>query len=424
MPVVAAGTPVGAQVAGDCRRTQCDGAGHVVVDAVDDTDVPVDGAQCTADVCTGGVPSNPPLAAGAACSQSGGNVCDGGGLCVDCNTVGLCPTAPPTVRVVRVGDGTTALSGAATAGFIDERRLDGSLIASIPLPTAPSGNNLPLVFSGSATSDGGISLSADGRYVVVPGYATVPGTAGVAGTATATVNRVVARIDALGNVDTSSAFTTAFNQNNVRGAASADGTGFWAAGAGGGTAGIWFVPLGVRGGTQVNGSNTRWPQIFGGQLYGTASNNPLFSVFTVGTGLPTTAGQTVSVLPGLPASAASPFGFVLFDRTPDVAGMDTLYIADDRSAANGGGVQKWTFNGALWTQAATFNVATTPIGFRGLTAALVTATAVTLVATTADSSTNRLVLLVDDGVTTTPGQVIATAAPNTIFRGVALSPHN
>jgi len=255
----------------------------------------------------------------------------------------------------------------------------------------------------------------------VPGYAAAPGTASVVGTTTATVNRVVARVDAAGNVDTSSAFTTAFNANNVRGATTFDGTGFWAAGAGGGTAGVWFVPFGVRGGTQVNSSNSRWPRVFGGQLYADASNSPLFSVFSVGAGLPTTTGQTVAVLPGLPTSAASPYGYSLLDRNPAVPGMDTLYIADDRAATAGGGVQKWTFNGTTWTLAATFNVTTTPIGFRGLATAE-TGTSVTIVASTADSNTNRLVVFVDDGATTVTGQVIATAAANTIYRGVALSP--
>src|SRR5262249_48253139 len=37
---------------------------------------------CTANVCTDGTPSNPPLPAGTGCNQSGGKVCDGRGTCV------------------------------------------------------------------------------------------------------------------------------------------------------------------------------------------------------------------------------------------------------------------------------------------------------------------------------------------------------
>ena len=53
---------------------------------------------------------------------------------------------------------------------------------------------------------------------------------------------------------------------------------------------------------------------------------------------------------GMPTSGnSSPYGFALWDRNPSVAGVDTLYVADDRTAANGGGIQKWSFNGTSWT---------------------------------------------------------------------------
>jgi len=48
--------------------------------------------------------------------------------------------------------------------------------------------------------------------------------------------------------------------------------------------------------------------------------------------------------------------------------------------------------------------------------------AVTLVATTAESSANRLVVIVDDGSPAPVGTVVATAAANKSFRGVAFSP--
>jgi hypothetical protein len=74
---VAQGTPTSMQIARDCQRSVCDGAGdpHLVAD---DLDVPVDGNPCTDDVCTAGSPSNPPSAAGKPCV---GGVCDGAGNC-------------------------------------------------------------------------------------------------------------------------------------------------------------------------------------------------------------------------------------------------------------------------------------------------------------------------------------------------------
>src|SRR5439155_247091 len=71
----AAGTPLSAQDAGDCKTAQCDGTGGVV-QVAEPTDLPVDGLECTADVCTGSTPSNPPLDAGTVCTSNGGSVCD------------------------------------------------------------------------------------------------------------------------------------------------------------------------------------------------------------------------------------------------------------------------------------------------------------------------------------------------------------
>ena len=75
-----AGTPApaSAQTSGDCRILTCNGAGGTTPQA-DAGDLPVDGNDCTADVCSGTVPSNPPRAAGTACA--GGGSCNGAGLC-------------------------------------------------------------------------------------------------------------------------------------------------------------------------------------------------------------------------------------------------------------------------------------------------------------------------------------------------------
>src|SRR5204862_488216 len=182
-----------------------------------DFDVPVDGNPCTDDACFGGVPFNPPAAAATSCG--GSNVCDGAGQCVGCNVATDCP-----------GVDTECAQRACTVG-----------VCGFTFALA----NLPLTNSGSASSEGALSLSGDGRFLVLAGYAAPPGTAGVAGSTTAAVRRVIGRIDAAGIIDTSSLLTTAFSANNVRSAASADGSGFWAAGAGGGTGGIWFIPLGA-----------------------------------------------------------------------------------------------------------------------------------------------------------------------------------
>ncbi len=85
------GTAVASQTPGDCKENQCNGAGAIVI-ANQDADVPADdGNQCTAQVCTAGVPSFANLPSNTACSQNGGSLCDGAGACVGCTTASQCP---------------------------------------------------------------------------------------------------------------------------------------------------------------------------------------------------------------------------------------------------------------------------------------------------------------------------------------------
>ena len=55
------------------------------------------------------------------------------------------------------------------------------------------------------------------------------------------------------------------------------------------------------------------------------------NVFSIGTGEPTTAGQAVTVFPGMLITGASPYGFALLDRSAAVAGLDTLYISEENT---------------------------------------------------------------------------------------------
>jgi hypothetical protein len=329
---------------------------------------------------------------------------------------------PPTFRVVRVGDGTVQLTSASAPVFIEERRLDGSMAGfTLALPTSNAGGQEPLTLAGNATSEGALSLSLDGRYLTLAGYATSPGRAAVA--TSSDVDRVAAAVDARGVIDTSTRLGNTFLGTNVRSAASVDGTSFWIAGESGG---VWYFPR-AGAGAQVVASpdNVRLVALFADRLYGSSGASPMNSVFTVGSGRPTSGTQSATALTGMARSGLSPYAFALFDRT-NVDGLDTLYFADDRSPetnGNGGGIQKWTFDGNAWAQVATFAmVGPGQASFRGL-AGIVTANGATLVASTSDATANRLVVFVDDGSPVVTGTVIATAGSNTIFRGVALSPH-
>ncbi|PWW59542.1 ExeM/NucH family extracellular endonuclease [Actinokineospora spheciospongiae] len=325
------------------------------------------------------------------------------------------PFTPGDVVVLRVGTGEAALGNTATATFLDEYTATGTLVRSTPLPTATAGANRRVTLSGSATSEGALSLSQDGRHLTLGGYDAAPGTAGVASTTTASVNRVVARVAGDGTVDSSTAVTDAFSGNNIRGATSADGGGHWAVGANGG---VRYVPHGGGATTQLAASptNIRTVTAAGGQLF-FATGSGTTGVYTLGAGQPTTAGQTATLV----APAPSPYGVVALDRDPAVPGVDTLYVADD-SAAPGGGVLKFSSDGSAWTAQGSFRP--NGSGARGITGQ-VTPSGVTLFATTS-TGTGALVRVDDSAAPAAPiaatGTTLRTGAANTALRGVAFAP--
>ncbi len=132
----------------------CDGSGGVIF-IENDSNVPVDGNACTADVCTAGVPSNPDLGSGTACgSGSASLVCNGSGVCVGCNVASDCPGSDTFCAVRSCSD--NACGSADTA-------------AGTQLPPAdqPSGTCQELVCDGS----GNTTSQEDDANVPVDGNA-------------------------------------------------------------------------------------------------------------------------------------------------------------------------------------------------------------------------------------------------------------
>jgi len=327
-------------------------------------------------------------------------------------TVMAATAAASNVTVYQVGDGSAALSSAATAVFLKTFSGDsGALVRTVGLPTTVSGSNRPLTASGTASSEGLLSTSADGRYLIVPGYGASVGMAGVASTTSATVPRVIGRVDAAGTVDTTTALGDASTGNNARSAASADGINFYFTG---GAGGVRFATLGSTTSVQLSTSptNLRQAGIFGGQLYASTGSGSTVRLGTVGTGTPTTPGQTISNIPGFPLTG-SPYAYFFADLDGTV-GVDTLYVADDAA-----GIQKYVLIGGAWTARGTSGVAAD--GYRGLTG-VVDGGTVNLYATTA----SKLVGLSDasgfGGPLSAAPTTLVTAPTNTAFRGVAISP--
>ncbi len=335
---------------------------------------------------------------------------------------GQAPFTAGNLVVLRLGDGAAALSNAATAGFLTEISPTGSVVQTIPMPTAVNGANRAFTNSGTATSEGFVCRSADGNFLTLAGYDAAPGTATIATTTSAVANRVVARVNASAAIDTTTALSDlSYSGGNPRSVCSSNGTDIWLAGTTGtaANAGVRYVAFGGNSSVQISAdvTNMRVAKIFNGQLYCGSMSGAFRGVNTIGSGLPTAAPQTTTLLPGFDpgtASTQSVYGFFFSDAS-------TLYVADDRSAASSGGIQKWALSGGAWSLQYIIALgAATAGGARGLTGT-VTPAGTILYATTTEVSNNRLVSVLDTGAGSTQTD-LASAGINMVFRGVDFAP--
>jgi hypothetical protein len=330
------------------------------------------------------------------------------------------PFAPGDIAVYRVGTG-SSLTSAGTAIFIDEYTPTGTLVQSIPLPTTVSGSNKPFVDSGTATSDGELTLSSDGLHLVTEGYDAPVGTAGVSGASSATVPRTVALIDASGNIDTSTALTDANSGNNIRSAVTTDGTSLWEAGG----VNIGSATDGASTSSLLATQNTRDLQIFNNQLYFSSSSGSFKGVGTVGSGLPTSGTQTLTVLPGNTDGSGSPNGFALATLGAG-PGPDTLYVADASSTPS---IEKYSLVSGSWVAKGSISLpGNTGLTVEGLAVSVSGGTATLYVSGGGGgASGGGTVWKATDSTgagNTVSGAATAiiTASTNEAFRGVAFAP--
>ena len=337
---------------------------------------------------------------------------------------------PGDLAVIRVGTGSGSLTSASTAAFIDEYNpVSGSLIQSIALPTA---DNLPqhaLTNSGSAGSEGELNLSSNGQYLVLTGYDTAPGMASISGTLSTDVPRTVAVVGVNGVADTTTALTDFASANNPRAATSNDGTHVWLAGADGSAGGVRYIDhLGGTTSTDLTGTapkNARDVEIFNGQLY-LASDKTTQIISTVGTGLPTIAAGTVvtgltgSALAAGSNSATNSFFFARLGAGASFNGYDTLYVADSATTTTSAtpGITKYSYDGSNWNSNGTIGA----IGvYEGLTGS-VNGSTVKLYVTTPTAISSVTDSSGFGGSLTASITLIASAASNEAFRGVAFAP--
>ena len=339
--------------------------------------------------------------------------------------------ATADIYTLRMGDGAAAIPTAATASatFIDKYSDAGSLISSVALPTTVSGANRPLTESANSTSIGHLSLSVDGQYLMLGGYDADVGTTNVR---QGTTGRVIGRVSlsnfTAGGVNTTTSLTDAYpgssgNNNDMRSVVSTDGTNFWTSGTSfpafpGNNSGIHYATLGATTSFRMSNNpvNTRVANIFNNQLYMSSASGAFVGVSTVGTGVtvPTGDDQSTTTLLFGTGAGSSPYDFWFKDA-------NTVYVADDRVSASGGGIQKWEFISGSWGLSYTLNTNLGTGGVRGLDGAIVGGNPV-LWATTAPSTTdgtvqNAVVTVTDTGAASAFSNVF-NAATNTTARGI------
>jgi hypothetical protein len=326
------------------------------------------------------------------------------------------PFTSGNLVVYRIGDGVASEVSSGNPVFLDEYTTSGTLVQSVAMPITQTGSQYPLIASGTATSEGQLNRSVDGRYLLVPGYGTNTGwgSSSISGTASTSVPRVMGRVDGSGNIDTSTALTDWGTAQNPRSIASTDGTVFWGASG----ANVVYATLGSSTSTSLTNKNSRGIAIYNNQLY-ISSQSGSTLVATVGTGVPTTGGQTVANIPGISGSF-TPNGFV-FVTLNGGTDPDTLYVTDD----TGGAIEKWCLVSGSWTLAGSITAA----GVREIMASVGGST-VTLYATTGGNSAagGGSIYTVTDtaGFNVPPSSTsvttIATATGNSAFRGIAFTP--
>ena len=315
--------------------------------------------------------------------------------------------------VLRDGTGSSALTSAGTAIFLDQYTTSGTFVNSLAVPSTGAS---ALVNSGTAGSEGALNLSANGQYLVIAGYNAAAGTASIASSASATVPRGVATVDAGGNYTLAATTSTALSGNNIR-SGTTDGSGnFWAVGAGAAGSGVMYYNTATTAITNsASSGNNRVIQDIGGNLYFSTGSGTTRGIYQI-SGTPTTTGNTaVSLINTSSLGSASPYDFAFN------ANLTIAYIADSdayTTSAGLGGIEKWTYNGTAWVFQ--YSLPTVGVGADGLAVDFSAANPI-IYATSADGTS--LFDLTDTGSSSTPS-LLDTASANEAFRGLEFSPTN
>jgi len=316
--------------------------------------------------------------------------------------------SPGNLVVLQAGNGTVPLANTGNQIVLREFSVSGVPTFSVTVPTVTN----PLTVSGTAVSEGGLSLTPDGKYLVFAGYATGSYSASVSGASASALNRGVGIVNSSGSYSRVATSTSFYSGNSIRSATS-DGNGnYWAGG--GNAGGNYFGNNAPAATLQTSVTNTRNVVAGNGGLFFSTGSGTA-GIYKLGTGYPVTPGQTCSLVIGTTLNGgSSPYAFC-FDPA-----MTICYVADDRTPANNGGIQKWVYSINTWTLSYILGTGAN-YGARGVVADFSSGFP-KVFATTSEGTVNRLIAITDLGPGST-ATTIATASPNTIFRGLAFSPY-
>jgi hypothetical protein len=332
---------------------------------------------------------------------------------------------PGNLVILRIGDGLAAVtSGVSAPIFLDEYTLGGTLVQSIAMPTVAAAGNFPVSLTTSSGSEGLLTLSPNGQFLTFAAYGAAPGLAAASGTTSAATPRVVAVVNASGVVNTTTALSDMASGSSPRSAVTTNGTDLWAAG---GAGGVRYATLGSTTSTQLSTTvtNMRSVMIFNGQLYAGDNSGTVTKLGKVGTGLPTTAGQTIANLNNVSITYSAPNQFYFTSLTGganNADGYNTLYIADDGAGVPSPGIKKYTWNAgtSVWDSTGIIDAGSTNT-YRGL-AGRTTGNSVALFGA---RGSNGIYAITDNsgyGVApTATGTLLIAPAANTAIRGVAFS---
>jgi hypothetical protein len=313
------------------------------------------------------------------------------------------------IVVLQVGNGAAALGSTATPVVLKEYNTttlnQSSSVSTVYVDSAGAAR---LTVSGTAISEGQMTLSSDSSKLVIAGYDASLGTT-VTSTASTIVARVIDTVSYSGIVGRADTTKTAFSTGSIGSAVRGYSNNYWASGS---NNGIYYMGNLASPDTVYDASrDVRVIQAANGKLYfstasglsriGRINSQPVTGMVTADTMITLGSGTT-----------PSPYGFAV-NRTESV-----VYVADDRASANGGGLQKWTLSGSTWTLAYTLSTGSTS-GARSVIADWSGGFPVVYAVTAA--ATSALIKLTDSN-STAPAQSLATAPSNTAFRSVAFAP--